>query len=187
MFSRLRSGALLASARGVFHNADMALEIARLRSVKMLVLDVDGVLTDCRIWMEAPGEWRRFFSVRDGVGIKRIMEAGYRTAIITGSKSEDIRQRAKNLGFHHFYEGALDKGPSFAALCQDSGLSPSEMAYVGDDLFDIPLLNQVAFAATVPDAVDEVKNHVHYVTRRAGGDGAVREICDFILQHGAFA
>lgn len=153
----------------------------------MLVLDVDGVLTDCRIWMDASGEWRRFFSIRDGVGIKRVMDAGYKTAVITGTKSEDIRQRVKNLGIHYFYEGALDKEPSFVNLQKDSGLRPDQMAYVGDEIFDIPLLKQVAFAATVPEAVDEVKDIAHYITRRPGGNGAVREVCDVIHKYGAFA
>lgn len=153
----------------------------------MLVLDVDGVMTDCRVWMDSSGEWRRFFCIRDGVGIKRLMEAGYKIAVITGSKAEDIRTRVKNLGIHYFFEGALDKNPSFERLQKDSGLSPSQMAYVGDDIFDIPLLQAVGFGATVPEAVDEVKEVAHYVTRRAGGSGAVREICDYIHQYGALA
>ncbi|MBX2988784.1 MAG: HAD-IIIA family hydrolase [Bdellovibrionaceae bacterium] len=165
----------------------MGLEIDRLRAVQMLVLDVDGVLTDARIWMDVNGEWRRFFSVRDGVGIKRLMEKGYKIAIITGSQAADIRQRAKNLGIHFFYEGALDKEPSFEALQKESGLRPEQMAYVGDDIFDIPLLKAVGFAATVPEAVDEVKDCVQYIARRPGGNGAVREICDIVYQYGAFA
>lgn len=165
----------------------MGLEINRLRPIKMLVLDVDGVLTDARIWMDSSGEWRRFFSIRDGVGLKRLMEHGYRIAVITGSRAEDIRQRAKNLGVHYFYEGALDKEPSFEALKKDSGLTPEEMAYVGDDIYDLPLLGKVGFSATVPEAVDEVKEAVHYITQRPGGNGAVREICDIVFNHGAFA
>lgn len=178
---------MLARTVQVFHNVFMGLEIDRLRSIEMLVLDVDGVLTDCRIWMDSSGEWRRFFSIRDGVGIKRLLEVGYRVAIITGSQSSDIRQRAKNLGISLFYEGALDKEPAFQALQKDSGISPDRMAYVGDDIFDIPLLKRVKFAATVPGAVDEVKDVAHYVTRREGGEGAVREICDYIHRYGAFA
>ena len=137
--------------------------------------------------MDSNGEWRRFFSIRDGVGIKLLQEKGYRIAIITGSKAEDIRARAKNLGIDFFYEGALDKGPAFDKLKQDSGFSPEQMAYVGDDVFDLPLLRLVGFAATVPETVDEVKEAVHYITRRPGGNGAVREVCDFISQYGAFA
>ncbi|WP_291515460.1 HAD-IIIA family hydrolase [Bdellovibrio sp. ArHS] len=152
----------------------------------MLVLDVDGVLTDTRMWFDGK-EWRRFYSVRDGVGIKRIMEAGYKVAVITGSKAEDIRARVKSLGIHFLFEGALDKEPSFLQLQKESGLNPEEMAYVGDDIFDIPLLQAVAFGATVPEAVDEVLEIADYVTRRPGGCGAVREVCDYIYKYGAFS
>lgn len=165
----------------------MGLEIDRLRPVQMLVLDVDGVLTDCRVWLDTAGEWRRFFSIRDGFGIKRLQERGYKVAIITTSKSEDIRQRAKNLAIDFFYEGAHDKVPAFEDLQRKSGLKPEQMAYMGDDLPDLPLLRSVSFAATVPEAMDDVKEHVHYVTRRPGGNGAVREVCEIIHTYGAFA
>lgn len=150
----------------------------------MLVLDVDGILTDCRLWMDSNGEWKRIYSVRDGVGIKLLIEAGYKLAIITGSKAEDVRARAKMLGFHYFFEGALDKLPSFQDLQKQSGVKPDEMAYMGDDIFDIPLLKAVAFSATVPEAVDEVIEASDYTTRRPGGNGAVREVCDYILKYG---
>lgn len=152
----------------------------------MLVLDVDGVLTDTRMWFDGT-EWRRMFSVRDGVGIKRLVESGYKVAIITGSKSEDIRMRVKTLGIQYLYEGALDKEPSFAQLQKESGFTPEEMAYVGDDIFDIPLLDAVAFGATVPEAVDEVFEVADYVTKRPGGCGAVREVCDYIYKYGALS
>ena len=153
----------------------------------MLVLDVDGVLTDCRLWMDSNGEWKRIYSVRDGVGIKEISAAGYKLAIITGATATDVRARSKMLGFDYFYEGALDKGPSFEKLLKESGFKREEIAYVGDDIFDIPLLNVVGFAATVPEAVDEVIEVVDYVTKRPGGNGAVREICNFILKYGFYA
>ncbi|UYL08997.1 HAD-IIIA family hydrolase [Bdellovibrio sp. SKB1291214] len=164
----------------------MAIEISKLKNIKMLVLDVDGVMTDTRIWFEN-GEWRRFYSIRDGVGIKRLTEAGYKIAVITGTKAEDVRARAKSLGIHYFYEGALDKEPSFLQLQKESGISPNEMAYVGDDIFDIPLLQAVSFGATVPEAVDEVIEIADYVTKRPGGCGAVREVCDYIYKYGAFS
>ncbi|MGZ3771822.1 MAG: KdsC family phosphatase [Bdellovibrio sp.] len=157
-----------------------------MKNIKMLVLDVDGVLTDTRMWFDGT-EWRRFFSVRDGVGIKRLIDTGYKIAIITGSKTEDIRSRVKSLGIQYFYEGALDKEPSFLQLQKDSGVKPDEMAYVGDDIFDIPLIKSVAFSATVPEAVEEVVEVADYVTRRPGGCGAVREICDYIYKYGAFS
>ena len=94
----------------------MSLEIDRLRSIRLLALDVDGVLTDARVWMNSNGEWRRFFSIRDGLGMKRLRDKGYRLAIITASESADIRQRAKNLGVDFFYEGAHEKMPAFLEL-----------------------------------------------------------------------
>jgi 3-deoxy-D-manno-octulosonate 8-phosphate phosphatase (KDO 8-P phosphatase) len=159
----------------------------RLKKIKMLVLDVDGVLTDCRVFMDSDGQWKRQFSIRDGYGIVRLMEAGYKTAIITGSKAKDIEERAKGLGINYFYQGNLDKVPAFENLMSASGLSADEMVYMGDDLFDIPLLKRVGFSATVPEAMEEVIETVDYVTKRPGGNGAVREICDFILRYGAFS
>jgi 3-deoxy-D-manno-octulosonate 8-phosphate phosphatase (KDO 8-P phosphatase) len=164
----------------------MGLEVSKLKNIKMLVLDVDGILTDCRVWMDANGEWRRFFSLRDGAGIVRLIERGFKIAVITASKSKDIQYRVKHLGIHYFFEGNMDKIPAFEQLQKESGISASEMAYMGDDFFDIPLLQRVAFAATVPEAVDEVKPHVHYVTQRPGGNGAVREICDYLFKYGAY-
>lgn len=167
--------------------AEMGYQLAKLHNIKMLVLDVDGVLTDCRIWMDTNGEWKRFFSIRDGVGIKRLIESGYKLAVITGSKAEDIRQRVKNLGIQFFFEGAADKVPSFIELQKQSGLRPEEMACVGDDIFDIPLIQAVAFGVTVPEAVEDVIEVADYVTKRPGGNGAVREVCDLIFKHGAFS
>jgi 3-deoxy-D-manno-octulosonate 8-phosphate phosphatase (KDO 8-P phosphatase) len=162
-------------------------DFAKLRNIKMLVLDVDGVLTDCRLWMDSNGDWKRFFCVRDGVGIKRLIEAGYKLAVITGSKAEEIRARVKMLGIQYLFEGAVDKVPPFIELQKQSGLNPEEMAYIGDDYFDIPLIQAVAFGATVPEAVDEVIEVSRYVTKRPGGNGAVREVCDLIFKHGAFS
>ena len=153
----------------------------------MLVLDVDGILTDCRLWMDSNGQWKRIYSVRDGVGIKALLESGYKVAIITGSVAEDVRSRAKMLGITYFYEGALNKSPSFEELQKQSGLLPAEMAYMGDDFFDLPILNVVQFSATVPDAMEEVLESVQYVTKRPAGNGAVREVCDFILKYGFYA
>ena len=164
----------------------MELEISRLRKIKMLLLDVDGILTDCRIWMDTNGEWRRFFSIRDGVGIKLLIENGYQLGLITGSKAEDIRARVKSLGIHYHYEGSLDKEPAFLDIKKRSGFQDSEIAYMGDDFFDLPILNRVGFSATVPDAMEQVKKSVHYVTSRPGGHGAVREVCDYLLEYGIF-
>jgi len=153
----------------------------------MLVLDVDGILTDCRLWMDSNGQWKRIYSVRDGVGIKALIESGYKVAIITGSTAEDVRSRAKMLGINYFFEGALNKIPPFEELQKQSGIKPDEMAYMGDDFFDVPLLKLVKFSATVPDAMEEVLDAVHYVTKRPAGNGAVREVCDHILKYGFYS
>ncbi|MCX7977457.1 MAG: HAD-IIIA family hydrolase [Bdellovibrionaceae bacterium] len=178
---------LLARCAECPDNVRVTVEISKLKKIKALVLDVDGVMTDTRIWMDSSGEWRRFFSIRDGVGIKRLIAQGYRLGVITGSSTSDIRARVKTLGIPYFYEGAEDKSPAFDHLLKATDLKENEVAYVGDDIFDIPLLRRVAFAATVPDAVDEVKEVAHYVTHRRGGEGAVREVCDLIHQYGAFS
>jgi 3-deoxy-D-manno-octulosonate 8-phosphate phosphatase (KDO 8-P phosphatase) len=178
---------LLAPCLETSQNEIVALDIQRLKNIKLLILDVDGVMTDTRIWMDTNGQWRRFYSIRDGVGIVRMIEAGYKLAVITGSVAEDIQARVQKLGIHYFYEGALEKETSFSDLQAKTMLLPSEMAFVGDDIYDIPLLKEVGFAATVPEAVDEVKDVAHYVTARAGGLGAVREVCDILLKYGSLS
>lgn len=157
----------------------------RIKNIKMLLLDVDGVLTDCRIFFDNSGEWKRHFSIRDGYGIKMLLDLGYKVGIITASKSKDIAERAKALGLTYFFEGSLDKVPAFESALKDSGLKANEVAYMGDDLFDIPLLKQVGFAATVSDAMEEVVEIAHYQARRPAGNGAVREVCDLIRKNGA--
>lgn len=153
----------------------------------MLALDVDGILTDCRIFMDSSGEWRRFFSIRDGYGIIRLQEMGYKTAIITASKAQDIKERAKTLKIDHFHHGNFDKITEFTELLRASGLKAEEVAYMGDDVFDIPVLKEAGFAATVPEAMEEVFPAVQYTTQRAGGNGAVREVCEMIIKYGAFS
>ena len=159
--------------------------IESIGKVRMLVMDVDGVLTDGRVFLNSKGEWTRLFSVRDGVGLYQIQSKGYRTGIITGGSSGDVVLRAQYLKVDHFFNGRLDKKPAFDELQHDSGLKPHEMAYVGDEIFDIPLLRSVGFSATVPEAVDEVKKECDYVTKRSGGYGAVREVCQLILEYGS--
>ncbi len=159
----------------------------KLKNIKLLILDVDGVLTDTRIFLDSDGEWKRFFSIRDGVGIKEMQRLGYKTAVITGSKAKDITERVKVLGITYFYDGYLDKEPAFRKLQEDSGLTPKEMAYIGDDIYDIPLLSKVGYSATVPEAVQSVKSIVDYITERAGGMGAAREVCDQIIRNGFYS
>lgn len=153
--------------------------------VKMLVLDVDGVLTDGKLYYNGSQTWVRSFHILDGMGIKRLQEKGYQVAVITGSKSEDIRERMKVLGIQHFFEGSIDKVPALQEISKRTGLDFHEMAYMGDDYFDAPVLEKVGFSATVPEAVEEAMLAAKYVTKRSGGAGAVREVCDLILKYGA--
>ena len=127
------------------------------------------------------------FSIRDGYGIVLMKESGYRLGVMTGSKSKDIQERVRVLGIHYFHEGSTNKIPAFENILKESGLRPDQIAYMGDDDFDIPVLREVGFAATVPDAMDKVLENVHYVSVRPGGNGAVREICELILKYGAFS
>ncbi|HRK01742.1 MAG TPA: HAD hydrolase family protein [Oligoflexia bacterium] len=152
----------------------------RLKKIKLLALDIDGVMTDGRVfWVEGTG-WTRQFSVKDGYGIKLIMKAGIDVAIISGGDSKSVRERANWLGIKHVYLGDENKIIAFDKIKKDTGLSSDQIAFVGDDLFDIPVLERVGFSATVPHAVPEVCAIVDYITRDIGGYGAVREICDLI-------
>ena len=155
----------------------------RLSQIKCLAMDVDGVLTDCRVYQDSNGEWKRTFSIRDGYGIVRLREAGIKTAIITASKSKDIRDRANDLKIDYFFEGSIDKISQLGRLMEQSKLRESEIAFIGDDLFDIPVLKKVGFAASVKDAMEPVLECVHYVAERPAGNGAVREVCELLLKH----
>lgn len=159
----------------------------RLKRVRMLICDVDGVLTDGRLWVDTEGKWRRFFHVKDGVGMKLLMEDGYEVGVISGGKSDDVVQRMSFLNIRHFYLEASDKTGPFEEILKNTGFDVSEIAFIGDEIFDIPILKRVGFAATVPNAVHEVKKAAHYVTKIEGGYGAVREVVDLIRQHGALA
>ncbi len=156
---------------------------ARLRAVRLLCLDVDGVLTDGHLyWTEGNG-WSQRFNVRDGYGIKLLQEAGVEICILSGGDVRSARARADSLGIKRAYFGITDKVAVFSDVAGELGIAPGEAAFIGDELVDIPLLKLVGFSATVPDAVDEVLAIVHHVTRRPGGNGAVRELCDLIRSH----
>ncbi len=153
-----------------------------LEQVCLLLLDVDGVLTDGRITYDEHGRETKSFDVKDGHGIKLLMRAGLQIGIITGRRSPIVTHRAQELGIDIVHQGALDKRVPYEAILEELGLTDAQVAYVGDDLIDLPILCRVGFSAAVADAVDEVKAAVHYVSRRRGGRGAVREICDHILK-----
>ena len=153
-----------------------------LNKIKLLLLDVDGVMTDGRIIYLNGGGEAKAFDVKDGHGLKLIQRAGIRVGIITGRQSEVVARRAAELGIEIVYQGAKDKLQPFMEIVEKLGLEPSEIAYVGDDLVDLPVMRQVGFSATVADAVEDIKPYVDLVTSRPGGRGAVREVCDFLLK-----
>jgi 3-deoxy-D-manno-octulosonate 8-phosphate phosphatase (KDO 8-P phosphatase) len=155
---------------------------ARLKKIKLLILDVDGVMTDGRVnWLQGHG-WSRHFHVKDGYGLKVLMKCGVDVAVISGGDSQDVRIRMEFLKIPHVFLGDEDKLKALDKIVAATGLDVNQMAFMGDDLFDLPVLEKVGFSASVPHAVEAVKKRVHYVTRTPGGWGAVREIADGIRQ-----
>jgi len=153
-----------------------------LNRIKLLLLDVDGVMTDGRIIYLNDGGEAKAFDVKDGHGLKLIQRAGIKVGIITGRQSDIVARRAAELGIELVYQGAKDKMRPFMEILEKLGLKASEVAYVGDDLVDLPVMRLVGFSATVADASDDIKPYVDLVTSRPGGRGAVREICDLLLK-----
>lgn len=154
----------------------------KLDAIRMLVLDVDGVLTDGTIVVDERGGESKFFSVLDGHGIKMWKRAGLLTAFLSGRKSGPTRQQADELAVDYCLEGCLDKAASINELVQLSGVAVEQMAYVGDDLPDLPVIRRAGFGAAVANAVEEIKRAADYVTTRKGGEGAVREVIEYILK-----
>ena len=155
--------------------------LKRLGTVRLLSLDVDGVLTDGGVYYGEDGSQMRRFNVLDGVGIKRVQAAGVAVAIITAAASEAIRHRARYLGVRYVFIGADDKLAILKDLCGGLGIELDQVAHVGDDLNDLPVLDAVGLPLTVPGAAPEVRRRALYITRKEGGSGAVREICDLIV------
>lgn len=154
----------------------------RARAVRMIVFDVDGVLTDGSLFYDNQGQEYKAFNSRDGHGIKMLRASGVETGIITGRTSQIVLHRARNLGIEHIYQGAEDKLEALENLLRETGLSPQQIAYMGDDVVDLPVLNRCGLAITVPDAPAEVKARSHIVTLAAAGRGAVREACELIMR-----
>lgn len=154
----------------------------KLKRIKILMLDVDGVMTDGRIIMDSDGREMKNFDVRDGHGLKMIQRYGIEIVILTGRTSQVVEHRARDLGITEVYQGALNKKEVFQQILLKHRIGPETVAYMGDDIVDIPVLKQVGFSASVADALEIVKQCVDYVTAKPGGRGAVREICELILQ-----
>ena len=154
----------------------------KLAKIKLLLLDVDGVLTDGRIIYDNQGNELKAFDVKDGHGLKMLQRAGIEIGIITGRSSKVVGFRAAELGIEILYQGALQKLEPYLEILSTQGLTDEQVAYVGDDVVDLPILSRVGFSATVADAVSDVLPLVDYVASRPGGRGAVREICDLVLR-----
>lgn len=156
--------------------------LTKAKNVKLLVMDVDGVLSDGKIIYDANTVETKSFNVQDGFGIQRIHQAGIQTAIITGRTSDIVTYRAKELKITHLVQGREDKLTALNELLANIGISLAECAYIGDDWPDIKALQSVGFAVAVANANGEVIKWVDMVTTRSGGEGAVRELCDLILK-----
>jgi 3-deoxy-D-manno-octulosonate 8-phosphate phosphatase (KDO 8-P phosphatase) len=160
----------------------MPTPLERARNIQLLMMDVDGVLTDGRIWQDSVGREFKTFDVKDGHGIVMAHRARLKTALISGRESESTVQRAKELGIEIVFQKIWNKIEVYERILTEINLAPEQVAYMGDDLIDIPLLRRVGLAVAVADAVDEVKKVAHLVTLRAGGQGAVREVIELILR-----
>jgi 3-deoxy-D-manno-octulosonate 8-phosphate phosphatase (KDO 8-P phosphatase) len=153
----------------------------RCKKIKLLLLDVDGVLTDGRLYYGPSGEQIKAFFVRDGYGLKLWHEAGFRSGIISGRDSDIVSFRAAETSMSFVYQGNDDKQSAFDELVVEAGVSTDEIAFVGDDTLDIPVFKRVGLAVAVADAHEDVRSSAHYVTKTRGGRGAVREVIDLLL------
>ena len=156
--------------------------LKRASRLKLMIFDVDGVMTDGTLYYSERGEELKAFNIQDGHGIKMLRQYGVEVALVTGRKSRMVELRAVNLGIAHLYQGAEDKRAAYAALLAQLGLAAEQSGCMGDDLLDLPLITRCGFAATVPAAPEALRSRAHYVTRAGGWHGAVREVCEFILR-----
>lgn len=155
--------------------------ISRCAAVRLLVLDVDGVLTDGRLYYGANGEQLKTFHVHDGYGLRRLLDAGIGVAIISGRRSGAVAQRMSELGIERVHLGCGDKAPVLRQMMQDAGLDQSAVAVVADDVPDLPMMTAAGFSVAVADAQPAVRAAADWVTSRCGGRGAVREVCELLL------
>lgn len=157
-----------------------ALDLAK--SIKLVIFDVDGVLTDGSLYFSDKGDVMKTFNVHDGLGMGFLRNAGIELALITGRKSKIVVQRAAGLGIKHVYQNATQKLIPYEALLTKLKLTDDEVAYVGDDILDLPVIRRVKLGIVVANAPSYIKEHAAYVTEKPGGNGAAREVCDLILK-----
>ncbi len=156
---------------------------ARLRKIKLLLLDVDGVLTDGGVYYSNTGDEQKKFNIQDGYGIVQVQKAGVKVGIITGRVSKIVERRAAELGITEVRQNLERKVDAYEDILRSVGVTDAETAYIGDDEPDLPVLKRVGFSAAPKDAVAKVRTSVHYVSTRTGGHGAVREVIDLLLAH----
>lgn len=154
----------------------------KIKALKLLILDVDGVLTDGRLFFDDQGREYKCFHARDGYGIKLLRQTGVEVAVISGRKSNSVALRMQSLGVEQVYQGHENKRAAFAEILQNLNLSSVQVAHVGDDVLDLPIMVQAGFAVAVADAHFAVKQRADWCTQTPGGLGAVREVCDLIMQ-----
>ena len=154
---------------------------ARARAIRLLLLDVDGVLTDGRLYYGAHGDALKAFHIHDGLGLKMLRATGVEVAIVTGRTSRAVELRAENLGIPHVFQGVGDKLVVFELLLKRLTLPSEAAGAIGDDLPDLPVLRRCGLAACVPEAPALVRSHAHYISEKPGGAGAVRELCELVM------
>jgi len=156
--------------------------LEKARQIRLVIFDVDGVLTDGSLFLGDDGQEYKAFNSKDGFGMKMLQATGVEIGIITARTSEVVRRRMQSLSIQHVYQGQLDKLSAFETLVAKLGLSKEQVAYVGDDVIDLPVLQRVGFAITVQDAHPLAKQHAHWQTTNPGGRGAARDVCDLIME-----
>jgi YrbI family 3-deoxy-D-manno-octulosonate 8-phosphate phosphatase len=156
--------------------------LPRIKKIKMLATDIDGVLTDSGMYYSESGDEMKKFSTRDGMGLVLLRNAGYKLAIITSEDTKIVERRAAKLKITDLFQGARDKVAAMEVLMKRHSLTWDEVAYIGDDVNDLEVMKRAGFAATPADGTDQNKKVAHYITKKKGGEGCVREICDLLLE-----
>lgn len=151
------------------------------QAIRLIAFDIDGIMTDGGLYLSDSGEEFKRFNSLDGHGLKMLKASGVELAIITGRTSRCVELRARNLGIAHLFQGVENKLATMQALLTQLDIPAAAAAYMGDDVVDLPVMRRMALALTVPEAPQVVRDHAHYVARRSGGQGAVREVCELIM------
>ena len=156
--------------------------LEKAAKIRLLIFDVDGVLTDGKLFFDEMGREYKAFHSRDGHGIKMLQKTGVDVAVISGRRSKSVAQRMASLGIEHVFQGQEDKCAAFNELCTKLGVTADQVAHVGDDLLDLPLMRRAGLAIAVQDAHFSVRERAHWITANPGGYGAAREVCDLVMQ-----